>query len=63
MRKTVAFTLRLDKELVLLLRKFCKINGYKINRFIEKAIIHEIEKRELEKFSEQTRKENDLINR
>ena len=56
MRKTVAFTLRLDKELVLLLRKFCKINGYKINRFIEKAIIHEIEKRELEKFSEQTRK-------
>ena len=51
--KTASFTVQLDKNVKDKLKRLCDEEGYKINKFIEKAVKHEL-------FREQ-RKEDLLI--
>ena len=45
--KNVTFTMKIDKDIRNMLKEFCKLKGFLMKSFIEKAIIHEIEKEEL----------------
>jgi len=39
--------MKIDKDIRNMLKEFCKLKGFLMKSFIEKAIIHEIEKEEL----------------
>ncbi len=45
--KNVTFTLKIDKNIRDVLKKFCKSKGFLMKSFVEKAILDEIEKEEL----------------
>lgn len=45
--KNVTFTMKIDKNIRDTLKEFCRSKGFLMKSFIEKAIIHEIEKEEL----------------
>ncbi|MBP7792153.1 MAG: hypothetical protein KA120_03730 [Candidatus Goldbacteria bacterium] len=47
LNKNVTFTMKIDKNVRDVLKEFCKSKGFLMKSFIEKAIIHEIEKEEL----------------
>ncbi|MFP4467019.1 MAG: RepB family protein [Candidatus Goldiibacteriota bacterium] len=40
--KTVSFTVQMDKSVKDRLKHLCEEEGYKMNKFIEKAVKHEI---------------------
>lgn len=44
----VSFTVKIEKDKRDLMKKFCKTNGFKMQKFLENAIDHEV-RRELRK--------------
>jgi len=49
MNKTITWTLKIDREKKQEVTDFCQEQGLLLNRFIEKALENEIEKRLIEK--------------
>ena len=44
MAATVSFTVKMSKQTKEALKSICEADGFKINKFIEKAVLHEIER-------------------
>ena len=44
MEKTVSFTVKMSRTAKENLKAVCETGGFKINKFIEKAVLHEIER-------------------
>jgi hypothetical protein len=45
--KTITYTVKMDQKIRMKMVRFCKINGLFIGKFIERAIMHEIEREKL----------------